>query len=96
MAQINIRIDDDLKKQADGLFSELGMNTSTAVILFMKQAVREGGIPFKITRSTDAFYSTENISYLKKVIASSEEQTRIPIIKNLAQLEAMEKSETPS
>ena len=46
---ISIRMDADLKKQADVLFSELGMNLSTAFNIFVRQSLREGGIPFDIT-----------------------------------------------
>ena len=45
---ISIRIDGDIKKQADALFAELGMNISTAFDVFIRQALREGGIPFDI------------------------------------------------
>ena len=52
MANINvtIRVDEDLKEEADELFEDLGMSFTTAVNIFVKQAVREGGIPFQITR----------------------------------------------
>lgn len=46
---INIRMDSDLKAQADALFSELGMNLSTAFNIFVRQSIRDGGIPFEIT-----------------------------------------------
>lgn len=56
MINVNIRMDEDLKKQADYLFSELGLNMSTAVNMFVRQAVRTEGIPFEISiRTTDAF-----------------------------------------
>ena len=45
---INIRMDSDLKAQADALFGELGMNLSTAFNIFVRQSLREGGIPFEI------------------------------------------------
>lgn len=45
---ISIRMDTELKAQADALFDELGMNISTAFNIFVRQALREGGIPFKI------------------------------------------------
>ena len=45
---ISIRMDTELKAQADALFGELGMNISTAFNIFVRQAIREGGIPFKI------------------------------------------------
>ena len=49
MAQVNIRIDDGLKEKADFLFDELGLNMTTAINMFVKQAVRQGRIPFEIT-----------------------------------------------
>ncbi len=54
MANINvtIRMDENLKKQADELFSSLGISLSTAITLFAKQAVREQRIPFEIRRTT--------------------------------------------
>ena len=45
---ISIRMDTELKAQAEALFNELGMNLSTAFNIFVRLAVREGGIPFKI------------------------------------------------
>lgn len=46
---VSIRMDADLKAQADALFGELGMNMSTAFNIFARQAVREGRIPFEIS-----------------------------------------------
>lgn len=46
---ISIRMDNDIKAKADTLFSELGMNISTAFNIFVRQAIREGRIPFDIT-----------------------------------------------
>lgn len=47
---ITIRMDEELKKQAEDLFSDLGLNMSSAIIAFTKQAVREQRIPFELTR----------------------------------------------
>ena len=46
---INIQMDSDLKAQADALFGELGMDLSTAFNIFVRQALREGRIPFNIS-----------------------------------------------
>ena len=46
---ISIRMDADLKARADTLFAELGMNLSTAFTIFVRQSLREGGIPFDIS-----------------------------------------------
>ncbi len=53
MANINvtIRMDEELKAQADELFSDLGLSLSAAITMFAKQAVREQRIPFEIKRT---------------------------------------------
>lgn len=51
-SNISIRMDSELKAAAEALFSELGMNISTAFNIFVRQSLREGGIPFKITADT--------------------------------------------
>ena len=43
---MSFRVDKDLKKKADELFKNLGMNTSVALNMFLTQSVREQGIPF--------------------------------------------------
>ena len=49
---ITIRMDTELKAAAEILFEELGMNISTAFNIFVRQSLREGGIPFMITKNT--------------------------------------------
>ena len=60
MANVNItiRMDEDLKKQADLLFEELGMSFTTAINVFVRQAIREGRIPFEVTTVPVTHYST--------------------------------------
>lgn len=48
-SNVAIRIDANLKKQADILFDELGMSFTTAVNVFVKQALREAVLPFERT-----------------------------------------------
>ena len=48
---VTLRVDEDLKKQADTLFSELGLNLTTAFNIFLRQSVREQQIPFQVTRN---------------------------------------------
>jgi len=69
MAQVNIRIDDTLKEQGEKLFAALGMNFSTAISIFVSQAVREGGLPFSVTTRTDPFFSESNMKVLRASIA---------------------------
>jgi DNA-damage-inducible protein J len=75
MAQtnINIRMDDGLKKQAESLFSELGMTISTAFNVFVRQAVRQKKIPFEISAESDPFYSESNMKVLLESIKQADE-----------------------
>lgn len=47
---ITMRMDEDLKVQAEELFADLGLNMTSAFTIFIKQAVREQRIPFTISR----------------------------------------------
>ncbi len=71
MAQtnVNIRMDENLKKQFDAFCSEIGMNMTTAFCVFAKTAVRQNRIPFEISADSDPFYSEANQARLRKSIA---------------------------
>lgn len=45
---LNIRTDKDIKLQAEKLFDALGLNMTTAINIFLRQAIRENGIPFEV------------------------------------------------
>lgn len=45
---VTIRMDADVKAQAEALFGELGMNLTTAFNIFVRQSLRKGGIPFEV------------------------------------------------
>ncbi len=45
---INIRVDEELKRKAENIFNELGLNMSTAMNMFLRYSVRYGGIPFEL------------------------------------------------
>ena len=64
MANVNvtIRMDEDLKAQAEELFEEMGMTITTAINVFFRQAVREGRIPFEVTTRPNAKPVTEYAS----------------------------------
>ena len=48
---VTLRVDEDLKRQADALFSELGLNLTTAFNIFLRQSVREQLIPFQVSKN---------------------------------------------
>ena len=64
---ITIRMDADLKKQAETLFDDMGLNMTTAFTVFAKAVVREGCIPFEI--KADPFWSEANQAELRRRIA---------------------------
>lgn len=64
MAQINLRVDDDVKKQAELVCSEIGISLSSAINIYLKKLGREYKIPFEV--SADPFYSEKNIKYLEE------------------------------
>lgn len=66
MAQISIRVDDDVKRKAERTFEEIGLSTSTAINIFLKTVVRENRIPFELT--ADPFYSKDNMAELERRI----------------------------
>ena len=49
---VTLRVDEELKKQADVLFADLGLSLTTAFNIFLRQSVREQQIPFQVTRNT--------------------------------------------
>lgn len=49
---VTFRVDEDVKKQADALFADLGMSLSTAFNIFLRQSLREQQLPFTVSRNT--------------------------------------------
>jgi len=47
-ANINIRVDGDVKNKAQEVFAALGLDMTTAVNIFLRQAIRRNGIPFDL------------------------------------------------
>ena len=85
---VNIRMDEDLKKQAEQLFAEFGMNMTTAFTIFAKAVVRERKIPFEISAPADDFYNEYNQTILKKAIGQINNGKFI--VKTMEELENME------
>lgn len=48
MANINIRIDEKVKKNAESVFTQLGLTPTTAITLFYNQVIRTNSIPFEL------------------------------------------------
>lgn len=54
---IQVRVDDELKKKSDMLFKDLGTDTTTAIRMFLTQAVANNGFPFEIRKNNRAEYN---------------------------------------
>lgn len=69
-ALLNIRMDEDLKRDFDSVCEELGLNMTTAITIFAKKMSREKRIPFDV--AVEPFYSEANQARLAKAIAEAE------------------------
>lgn len=67
MAQISLRVDDEVKRGAERTLNDIGLSMSTAINIFLKAVVRENRIPFEL--SADPFYSKENMMELERRVA---------------------------
>ena len=79
---ISIRMDSELKEQADELFSELGLNLSTAFNIFVRQSLREGKIPFEISLGRP---NTETLAAMRE----AERIARDPSVKGYTDLDEL-------
>ena len=70
MAQTTItaRVDARDKVDFDAFCSNVGLNTSTAINLFVKAVLRENRIPFEIAQTPDPFFAEPNLSHIKKSV----------------------------
>ncbi len=64
MTQINFRIENNLKGQADALLKQMGFTMSSAITVFLQQVVNQKRMPFPIV--ADPFYCEENIRELSR------------------------------
>ena len=70
MAQTTItaRVDSSDKSKFDSFCSNVGINTSTAINMFVKAVLRENRIPFEITQTSDPFFSESNMAHVRKCV----------------------------
>ncbi|MCM1194454.1 MAG: type II toxin-antitoxin system RelB/DinJ family antitoxin [Corallococcus sp.] len=52
-ASMNIKVDTEIRDEAKVLFGKMGLDMTTAVNMFLLAAIRENGIPFKVTATTE-------------------------------------------
>ena len=79
----NISLDPTLKKDAINLFSDLGMDLSTAVSVFLKKAVSVQGFPFPVTRETPNRETIDALNEYYEMKAHPEKYKKYDSFKNL-------------
>ena len=85
MANVQIKVDDQLRDKAQIVAASMGLDLASTVRMFLTQMVRENGLPFK--PKGDSFYNERNLMALDKSIAQLDEgQT---VTKTLDELENM-------
>jgi DNA-damage-inducible protein J len=85
---LSVRIDEDSKRDFDTFCSNVGLNASVAVNIFVQTVLRKRKIPFEITDETDPFFSESNMRALQKSMKQAENGEIV--VKTMAELEAME------
>jgi len=69
--QMNVRIDETVKQQAEELLQGLGLSMSTAINLFARAVIREQGLPFEVKYNTSSFTEQE-VKKIDKGLLKSE------------------------
>jgi len=88
MTNLNIRIDKDLKESAEIFFADLGLNMTTAFNIFVRQALKQGKIPFEIVSAPDPFLGRENTRVLER--SAAELRDGKTVVKTMDELRTME------
>lgn len=68
MAQISVRVDDNVKAEAAKTLEEIGLNMNTAINVFLKTVAREHRIPFELTAESPADLTWKTIEDAEKGI----------------------------
>jgi DNA-damage-inducible protein J len=71
MATLQVRMDDNIKIAADSLFNQLGLDTSTAVRMFISASLENHGLPFDVKRKAPAQDFTKAITSVRYPVFGS-------------------------
>ena len=64
---MNIRMDKDVKEQAQQIFAQLGMDMTTAINVFLRQTIRYNGFPFELRLDTPNEETLEAIREVRQM-----------------------------
>ena len=70
MAQISLRVDDDVKRGAEQALNDIGLSMSTAINVFLRKVAREHRIPFELSADIPNSETMEAIQEVKKLKAN--------------------------
>lgn len=85
---VNVRMDENLKKDFERLCNELGLNMSTAMNIFAKMAVRKQGIPFELSLRIPNRETIEAIEESERLLNDPNAKTYSTINEMMADLNA--------
>lgn len=74
---LQIRVTPELKNSAEDIFEALGMNTSQAVSIFLKQVVLNSGLPFRVKLPKPNMQTLEAINEIEDLISKNDPSDRI-------------------
>ncbi len=72
ITNLNIRTEKAVKEAAESIFAELGLNMTTAVNMFLKQTIRENGIPFSLKLNTPNEITRKAIEEGRRIATDSD------------------------
>lgn len=67
MAQISLRVDDDVKRGAEQALNDIGLSMSAAINVFLRKVAREHRIPFELSAEIPNAETVEAIQEVKKL-----------------------------
>ena len=88
MTNVNIRTDKDVKQAAEKIFEKLGLNMTTAINIFLRQSIRENGIPFNLKLNicrecfNDRFFNIYKLVVLSSLSVSKSKPNQKVIYKH--------------
>lgn len=82
VTNLNIRTEKAVKEAAENIFAELGLNMTTAVNMFLRQTIRENGIPFSLKLNTPNEITMAAIAEGRRIAAD-------PTVKGYTSLEEL-------
>ena len=85
---VNFRMDAEAKKEVEEICSKMGLTMTSAINVFLSKVRMERRIPFEITADADPFYSSSNMTQLKK--ANQQIKDGRVVVKTIEELETLE------